>query len=200
MLKNILKNGLILGAISFICLSLVFTVSGIAKERIIQEKSKNAKLKYEKLLPKDSFNNDPSDSCYTVDISGKSFEVRIAKLNNKPTGYIVNYDVTGGYAVPFTMIAGIELANFSIHYADIEIFNETPGLGDKVLRKKGNYLDSFHGKNLKTNFEVKKYGGEFDYFTGATVTPRAVVRSTGNMLKSLSNIDITKYPECKGAK
>ena len=64
--------------------------------------------------------------------------------------------------------------------------NETPGLGDKIELKKSNWINSFAGKFLTRDNEpqwaVKKDGGEFDAFTGATITPRAVVKAVKNLL------------------
>ena len=52
---------------------------------------------------------------------------------------------------------------------------ETPGLGDKIELKKSDWINSFVGKFLshdnEANWAVKKDGGEFDAFTGATITP-----------------------------
>ena len=64
--------------------------------------------------------------------------------------------------------------------------NETPGLGDKLELRKHPWILSFNGKSLGTppreGWLVKKDGGEFDQFTGATITPRAVVK---RVLKTL---------------
>lgn len=54
---------------------------------------------------------------------------------------------------------------------------ETPGLGD-VITKDIAWLTSFIGHTLQSrNWAVKKDGGDFDQFTGATISPRAVVRA-----------------------
>ena len=123
--------------------------------------------------------------------------IYLAKMDDKVSGYVITYDINGGYGTPFIMIAGVD-SNFNINYADIVEFNETPGLGDKVLRNQSNFLDSLSGKGLKNaRFDVKKYDGDFDYFTGATVTPRAIVRSTKDMLLKLETLDISKLERCK---
>jgi electron transport complex protein RnfG len=63
---------------------------------------------------------------------------------------------------------------------------ETPGLGDKVDLKKSKWILSFANKSLENpslkGWAVKKDGGDFDQFTGATITPRAVVRAVKNTL------------------
>jgi electron transport complex protein RnfG len=56
---------------------------------------------------------------------------------------------------------------------------ETPGLGDKIEVKKGDWILRFDGLSLgdppPERWLVKKDGGQFDQFAGATITPRAVV-------------------------
>ena len=55
---------------------------------------------------------------------------------------------------------------------------ETPGLGDDIEIRKSDWILSFNGKQLDAGlrWEVKRDGGDFDQFTGATITPRAIVR------------------------
>ncbi|MGB5102673.1 MAG: electron transport complex subunit RsxG [Steroidobacteraceae bacterium] len=63
---------------------------------------------------------------------------------------------------------------------------ETPGLGDAIEPRKSEWIDSFRGRSLgdpgEDGWKVRKDGGEFDQFTGATVTPRAVVRAVHGAL------------------
>lgn len=63
---------------------------------------------------------------------------------------------------------------------------ETPGLGDKIDAKKDDWILDFAGRSLQNPNEnawaVKKDGGEFDQFTGATITPRAVVAAVKKTL------------------
>ena len=59
---------------------------------------------------------------------------------------------------------------------------ETPGLGDQVDIRKSDWILGFDGKSLDNpslpGWAVKKDKGVFDQFTGATITPRAVVAAT----------------------
>lgn len=187
-MREIIKNGLILGCTACISLGLVFTVGHFTVAKIKADKIRQENARYAKLLPAGSFNNALGQDCRFLTLSdGRKVRILTARKDDKVTGYIASYEISGGYAVPFSMTAGITVPEFSIYYVDIDVFNETPGLGDKVLRSKSSFLDSFNGANSKNRtWEVKKYGGDFDYFTGATVTPRAVVRSTGTVLSALN--------------
>ncbi len=63
---------------------------------------------------------------------------------------------------------------------------ETPGLGDAVELRKSPWIKSFDGKSLNnpqtSGWAVKRDGGDFDQFTGATISPRAVVKAVHNTL------------------
>lgn len=128
---------------------------------------------------------------------GNKMNLYIAKdERNKTLGYIVSYSTNRGYSNPLIFIAGVN-PDLSIRRVDVQLSKETPGLGDKVEQRKGHYMDQFVGKSLdNANWEVKKFNGEFDYFTGATVTSRAVVLATRDLLKGLQDIDIEGLPRC----
>ena len=72
---------------------------------------------------------------------------------------------------------------------------ETPGLGDKIDLKKSDWVLSFNGKSLSyprlDGWTVKKDGGDFDAFTGATITPRAVVQAVKRTLQFFDKIKPT---------
>jgi electron transport complex protein RnfG len=64
---------------------------------------------------------------------------------------------------------------------------ETPGLGDKIEVVKSPWILSFVGRSLDnltvTQWAVKKDGGVFDQFAGATITPRKSVQATYRSLQ-----------------
>ena len=84
------------------------------------------------------------------------------------------------------MIIGI-YKDGSIAGVRVTDHNETPGLGDYIDIKKSNWVLSFNGKNINSNFdrqqEINKATGKpFDQLTGATITRKAVVRQVKNTL------------------
>ena len=81
-----------------------------------------------------------------------------------------------GYSGSIRILMGV-LPDGSLHAVRITDHRETPGLGDGITRNR-KWIDFFTGKSLAgTHWAVKKDGGEFDQFTGATITPRAVVKA-----------------------
>jgi len=85
-----------------------------------------------------------------------------------------------GYAGPIVSMMGVDRDGKMLGVRVIK-HSETPGLGDKIEPAKGEWIHSFAGKSLGNppaeKFAVKKDGGVFDQFAGATITPRAVVKS-----------------------
>ncbi|MFD1692365.1 FMN-binding protein [Azotobacter chroococcum] len=56
-----------------------------------------------------------------------------------------------------------------------------PGLADKIEASRSDWIKVFDGLSLDNTaldkWKVKKDGGQFDQFAGATITPRAVVKT-----------------------
>lgn len=81
-----------------------------------------------------------------------------------------------GYSGSIRILMGV-LPTGAIYAVRVTDHHETPGLGDGIVRNKG-WIDFFSGKTLdNVRWAVKKDGGDFDQFTGATITPRAVVKA-----------------------
>ncbi len=85
-----------------------------------------------------------------------------------------------GYAGPVVSTMGLDRTGKVLGVRVIK-HNETPGLGDKIEPAKSDWIHSFESKWLggpiADRWAVKKDGGDFDQFAGATITPRAVVKS-----------------------
>jgi electron transport complex protein RnfG len=91
------------------------------------------------------------------------------------------WEVIGqGYAGEIRLIMGIN-AKGEILGVRVLSHAETPGLGDKIEVAKDDWILSFNDLSLETTttqqWHVKKDGGQFDQFSGATITPRAVVEA-----------------------
>ena len=112
--------------------------------------------------------------------SKKAVTVYRARMNGQPVAAVLNIVAPDGYSGPIALTVGVDV-NLKVVGVRVMQHNETPGLGDRIESKKSKWLMSFRGRGIKDTpdemWRVKKDGGEFDQFTGATITPRAVVKA-----------------------
>ncbi len=99
---------------------------------------------------------------------------------------VVFQTVARGYAGPIVCIMGVARDGQLLGVRVLK-HTETPGLGDKIEPAKDPWVYAFEGKTLgdpvADKWAVKKDGGVFDQFAGATITPRAVVRAVKSGLE-----------------
>lgn len=92
---------------------------------------------------------------------------------------------TLGYAGKMELLIGIDL-NQKVTGVRVLSHSETPGLGDAVEISKSNWIESFRSSSLQNppveRWALRNRGGEFDQFTGASITPGAVVRAVKKTL------------------
>ena len=109
-----------------------------------------------------------------------------ARKNGEVTGVILPATARDGYSGDIRLLVGVTRSG-SIAGVRVLSHRETPGLGDKVELKKSPWILSFDQKTLESPgpeaWAVTKDGGDFDAFTGATVTPRAVVSTVKSALE-----------------
>lgn len=141
-------------------------------------------------MPSDlSFDSIPLDDRYNTALLGNIDEqdqIRLAIKEGNVAAVLLPAVNPNGYTTDIRMIVGIQ-PNGDLAGVRVIEHRETPGLGDKIDRKKSDWILSFNGKSLENTADslwaVKKDGGEFDQFTGATITPRAVVTSVKQALE-----------------
>ncbi|MBI1194330.1 MAG: electron transport complex subunit RsxG [Gammaproteobacteria bacterium] len=111
--------------------------------------------------------------------NGAPLTIYRALKEGKITGYA--WQVTGqGYAGDIGLIMSVD-RDGNILIVRVLSHAETPGLGDKIEVEKNDWINRFTGHSLvnttEAQWHVKKDGGEFDQFSGATITPRGVVKA-----------------------
>ncbi|WP_020411911.1 electron transport complex subunit RsxG [Microbulbifer variabilis] len=106
--------------------------------------------------------------------------------DGKISAVIVPAVAPDGYSGPIQLLVGVN-RDGTIAGVRVTGHSETPGLGDKVELKKSDWILQFDGLSLKNppayEWKVQKDGGVFDQFTGATITPRAVVNEVRQVLE-----------------
>jgi electron transport complex protein RnfG len=109
-----------------------------------------------------------------------------ARRNGQPVALFATPVAPDGYSGPIQLLVGV-YADGALAGVRVLAHKETPGLGDGIEEKRSPWILAFAGKSLDSpqseRWKVKKDGGVFDQFTGATITPRAVVKATRKFLE-----------------
>jgi Na+-translocating ferredoxin:NAD+ oxidoreductase subunit G len=183
--SSFLKLVLSLTLITFIAaaaLAAVFTVTKepIAKS-IIEKKNKAIQL----VLP--GFDaNKGSIEIQKVLLNGESdsITVYVAKMNNKLFGMAIETYTKKAFSGRFDIMVGFDDKG-TILGTEVLKAKETPGLGDKIDKKKSDFAIQFKGKSLPGfNLKVKKDGGDVDAITAATISSRAYCNAIDNAFKT----------------
>lgn len=173
-----LMHGVILGAF---CLGfgLVLAVTNrITTADIAARALEDRQNSLSQVIPDSIHDNNPvTDTIVMKNARDKEITIYRARKEGKVTG--VAYEIYGsGYAGEIRLMLGIA-ADGRILGVRALAHRETPGLGDKIEEKKGDWILRFSGLSLGAppaeRWKVKKDGGQFDQFAGATITPRGVV-------------------------
>jgi len=142
------------------------------------------------LLPTASFDNELTRDAiilrdHRLGASGPVTVYR-ARRHGQPVAAILTATAPDGYNGRITLLAAIRPDGVLAGVRVLE-HHETPGLGDRVEAGKSNWILGFAGRSLNDppgeRWGVRRDGGAFDQFTGATVTPRAVVHAVRDMLE-----------------
>ncbi len=109
----------------------------------------------------------------------------LAKKNNILQAVLIESIAPDGYSGEINILTAIRSDGEIIGTRIID-HKETPGLGDYIDQKKSSWISNFNGMSLNNrtdpDWRVKKDQGTFDYKAGATITPRAVIKSVKNTL------------------
>lgn len=133
----------------------------------------------DQVIPAALRDNDMTTDTVTVEGEGGPTQVYRARKGGAITA--VAYRVVGqGYGGEIVLVMGVDRAG-EILGVRVVRHAETPGLGDRVDARKSDWIRAFTGHSRAntpdSQWAVKKDGGMFDQFSGATVTPRAVIRA-----------------------
>lgn len=180
--KITLKYALILGLIALLSTAVSTGVYLLTKGRIDDVVAMQQRNLLEEVVPKTYFDNDVLATCKMIELENFSYLNRLyfAKKSEKTTAYFIQSTAPDGYSGNIVLLMGIEPNGNVLGVRTLE-HKETPGLGDKIETRVSDWILSFTNKLFSVENEaewnVKKDGGLFDQFTGATITPRAVVNN-----------------------
>lgn len=177
------QKGLLLGAFAVLTTGIVALTHALTEDKIAESVQQVLLTTLDQVVPEHLHDNSLPTACHMLtapDYLGTA-QPRPAFLgyqNGKPTVLAIEAIAPNGYNGNISLIVGMR-KNGTITGVRVLEHQETPGLGDNVEYKKTHWVDQFIGKRFTpknaAQWHVKKDGGQFDQFTGATITPRAVV-------------------------
>ena len=187
-------------AIKTACIMIAFTVVGTLSLAIIHHTTKAPISKAEaavrmnlfgQILPASLYDNDLLQDAVKFPSGGDLANrdetmIHRARLKGAPSAVILEATAPDGYSGDIKLLVAIKSSGEIVGVRVLD-HKETPGLGDYIDIAHSNWIKNFDAQSLdKTNDDawfVKKDGGQFDFTTGATITPRAVIKAVHKVLK-----------------
>lgn len=183
------RNGLILAVFAIVTTGLIaLTYFGTKDQIDLQQQQKLLSI-LNAVIDEDSYDNSIQLDCALVTSSellgsAQPQHVYRATKQGKPVAIAIETTAPDGYSGKIELVVGIiknEDGNAMVSGVRTLEHKETPGLGDKIDLRISDWVlgfnnQTYHDDNA-SNWAVKKDGGQFDQFTGATITPRAVVNA-----------------------
>lgn len=179
------RNGLILAAFAIVATALLMFTQFLTADRIAAQQRNELMQTLTALIPSESYSNDLYGDCTEVSEAnalGSRLPQPIyrARFNDKPVALAVRTTAPDGYSGDIHLLVAISV-NGTVLGARVLEHRETPGLGDKVDARRSDWIYSFINERVRdindVRWQVRRDGGAFDQFTGATITPRAVINA-----------------------
>jgi electron transport complex protein RnfG len=188
--RSIIRTTVLLALVALVSTLLVALTFEATRDEIAASEQATLREQLTAVLPASAYDNAITEDTTTV-LEPAVFGTREpalvyrARKGSVPTGVVMTVIVPDGYSGPIKLLVGV-YADGTVAGVRVVSHKETPGLGDAIEAEKSSWIHSFDGTSLGNpplaRWAVKKDGGAFDSFTGATVTPRAVVAAVRRAL------------------
>jgi electron transport complex protein RnfG len=198
---KLIYQGILLGGVALLTSAALSFASRATEPDIKAAEAADLKQSLTQVLP-GKYENDLLED--TVSVAGKDGDVLVYRGRRAGKVEAVVYRVIGyGYSGAIVCVMGVSNEGKILGVRVIK-HAETPGLGDKIEPAKSNWIHSFTGKWLgepaADKWAVKKDGGVFDQFAGATITPRGVVKAVKEGLEFFEQNRAALLEEAGGKK
>jgi electron transport complex protein RnfG len=189
--NTILKSAAALGLVAVIGSALLTVVYHLTADRIAAQERQAVQRQLSRILPPGRYDNElQDDRIFFRDEAhfpnGQTVTAYRARAAGNPVALIFRFTAVDGYNGDIQLLTGI-YGDGTLAGVRVISHKETPGLGDSIEEEKSGWVLDFEGKSLKqpgrAGWAVRRDGGEFDQFTGATITPRAIVEAVHSALE-----------------
>ncbi len=177
--KRIGYHATLLGAFATLSTMALLLGDLTTRDAIAQRKAEDLKASLTQVIPQALYDNDLLQAPLSLPYKDRTIQIYRGFHKDRVTALAFQiHDY--GYAGEISLILGIDTEG-KVLGVRVLSHAETPGLGDKMEIKKSDWITGFAGLSRantpQSRWAVKKDGGQFDQFTGATITPRAIVRA-----------------------
>jgi len=177
--EKIAYQPLLLGIFALLASGALAWASSATGEAIAAAEAKDLRDSLSEVLPPGMADNDFLKDTIELDKGGKPVTIYRARKDGVVKAALFKV-AERGYAGEIQVLMAVDREGRTLGVRVLK-HSETPGLGDKIEVRKDPWVKSFEGRSLgdpaPEKWGVKKDGGIFDQFAGATITPRAVVRA-----------------------
>lgn len=184
MLATMRRHGLILAFFGALMTGMTALVNLMTKPTIEHQALLQQKSLFDQVIPASVYDNDMQNECYNVTDeslgTATPHRMYLARKNGEPVAAVAETTAPDGYSGAIQLLVAADFHG-KVYGSRVLEQHETPGLGDKIEVRISDWIKHFANQTINgptdERWAVKKDGGMFDQFTGATITPRAVVRS-----------------------
>lgn len=191
LMRHMMVTAAFLSLFAIIGTGLVATTFSNTEQRIAENERQALLASLHELVPQELHDNELDEATMSLHDaallgSKKPVIAYQASKYGHPVAVILAVTAPDGYNGDIKLLVAIDEFGLLL---GVRVINhkETPGLGDSIDRDRSNWIDNFNGYSLDNpgslGWRVEKDGGIFDQFTGATITPRAVVKAVHQSLQ-----------------
>jgi len=179
------RSGVTLAVIAAICTAMVALTYRLTAERIVANEQAWLERSLQPALSGLFYDSGVTESKIIIppphELPGSETAIIYrVYAEDAPVAALFIVSARDGYAGPIRILAGIDTMGVVTGVHVLE-HGETPGLGDRVESTKSDWVKQFNGRSLldpePTGWAIKGDGGQFDQLTGASVTPRAIIKA-----------------------
>jgi electron transport complex protein RnfG len=187
---GVFRTALTLTVIAAVCTALVAATYHATRDQIVANEKALLEQSLEPALSGMLFDGGVSESRVVLDpphgLPGKRPAIIYRVFSaGQPVAALFAVTARDGFSGPIRLLVGVQYDG-TVTGVRILQHRETPGLGDKIDASKSDWVFQFDGRSLgdpvASRWAIKGDGGEFDQLTGASVTPRAVIKAIRDTL------------------
>ncbi|MBG6241614.1 MAG: electron transport complex subunit RsxG [Candidatus Symbiopectobacterium sp. Dall1.0] len=185
MISTMRRHATTLALFAALTTGLTAVVNTLTKPTIAHQAQLQQKALLDQVIPPDIYDNNILQECYLVTDEAlgttSARHIYLARKGDTPVAAAIESSAPDGYSGAIHLLIGADFHGKVLGVRVTE-HHETPGLGDKIDLRVSDWITRFTGRTVQSaddrQWAVKKDGGKYDQFTGATITPRAVVNAS----------------------